>query len=260
MSRRRIEPSSNYAPLTASVSDRLRAALNEVLPTLPPFPFAVLTAMHRAPQHTLSAGQIGRQLAVSHVVTVNGAVSQVAFAVLGAMGLAPDEAVRIFPRPWRVLAVEGPAGIVKGFPWRLRPEVIEALDKISANGLNSVQSDEIAAQAPLTEGGLTTTSGLRARRANGAREACLAAYDPPVCQVCAIDFARTYGPAFADCLHVHHLNPMREAVEARDVDPTLDLVPVCPNCHAVIHAGGGVRSIQEVRALLLTGHPELKPG
>ena len=212
--------------------------------------------MHRAPGHTLSAGQIRRELQVPHVVTVNGAVSLVAFAVLDAMGLAPDEAVLLFRRPWRVLAVEGPAGMVKGFPWQLRPEVVEAIDNMEANALDGVQADEFAAQAPLTEGGLTTTRGQRARRATDAREACLAAYDPPVCQACGIDFARTYGPAFADCLHVHHLKPMRDATEVREVNPTVDLVPVCPNCHAVIHAGGGLRSIEEVRALLLTGHAE----
>lgn len=243
--------------LSPNVSGQLRAALAEVLPTLPPFPLAVLTTMRRAPQHTLSAGQIRRELDAPHVVTVNGAVSLAAFAVLGAMGLAPDETARLFPRPWRVLAVEGPAGIVKGFPWQLRPEVVEALDNMSANGLAGMQSDEISAQAPLTEGGLITARGQRARRATGAREACLSAHDPPVCQVCGIDFARTYGPAFADCLHVHHLNPMRDATEAREVNPGVDLVPVCPNCHAVIHAGGGVRSIEEVRALLLTGHVDL---
>lgn len=259
MSNQRIQPASSDAPLTAAVSGHLRAALTEVLPTLPPFALAVLEAMHRAPQHTLSAGQIRRQLAAPHVVTVNGAVSTVAFAVLGAMGLPPDEAARIFPRPWRVLAVEGPAGMVKGFPWQLRQEVVDALDNMDARALalDRVQADEFAAQAPLTEGGRTTTSGEHGRRAAGAREACLAAYDPPLCQVCGIDFARAYGPAFADCLHVHHLNPMRLATEAREVNPAVDLVPVCPNCHAVIHAGGGVRTIDEVRALLLAGQPDL---
>jgi predicted HNH restriction endonuclease len=34
------------------------------------------------------------------------------------------------------------------------------------------------------------------------------------------------------------------------VDPIQDLRPVCPNCHAVIHRGDPIHSIEAVRAML----------
>lgn len=34
------------------------------------------------------------------------------------------------------------------------------------------------------------------------------------------------------------------------VDPKVDLVPLCPTCHAVIHLGGRLRTVNEVRTML----------
>jgi predicted HNH restriction endonuclease len=46
------------------------------------------------------------------------------------------------------------------------------------------------------------------------------------------------------------------------VDPVVDLRPVCQNCHAVIHLGGQTRSIEEVRQLLVNAgraNPPMQP-
>jgi 5-methylcytosine-specific restriction protein A len=59
-----------------------------------------------------------------------------------------------------------------------------------------------------------------------------------------------YGAEFAGFIHVHHLRPLSEVASEHVVDPVADLCPVCPNCHAVIHYGGRLRSIEEVRQLL----------
>ena len=57
------------------------------------------------------------------------------------------------------------------------------------------------------------------------------------CQVCGIDFGEDYGDFANGFIHVHHKTPVARA--ARDgeyrVDPARDLVPVCPNCHAMLH-------------------------
>lgn len=66
-----------------------------------------------------------------------------------------------------------------------------------------------------------------------------------------------YGPEFAGFIHVHHLRPLSGIGGGYVVDPVEDLRPVCPNCHAVIHHGGRLRSIEEVRHLLaLQRHAE----
>lgn len=75
------------------------------------------------------------------------------------------------------------------------------------------------------------------------------------CIICGFDFNAAYGSEFAGFIHVHHLAPLSGIKREYLVDPIADLCPVCPNCHAVIHYGGRLRSIEEVRGLL---HPNAK--
>ncbi len=79
------------------------------------------------------------------------------------------------------------------------------------------------------------------RSKNGGRLACLA---------CDIDFNKVYGELGEGFIHVHHLDPLAEAAGERIVSPKFDLVPVCPNCHAMIHRHGKTRSIEEIVRLL----------
>jgi 5-methylcytosine-specific restriction enzyme A len=53
--------------------------------------------------------------------------------------------------------------------------------------------------------------------------------------VCGFNFERVYGALGGDFIHVHHLVPVTSLRREREVDPVADLVPVCPNCHAMIH-------------------------
>ncbi len=71
-----------------------------------------------------------------------------------------------------------------------------------------------------------------------------------VCAVCGLDFGVKYGDEFIGFIHVHHLRPLSEIGSEYMVDPIKDLCPVCPNCHAVIHHGGGLRTIEEMRQIL----------
>ena len=60
------------------------------------------------------------------------------------------------------------------------------------------------------------------------------------CQVCGFDFGKVYGPEYDNMIHVHHIVPVSEIGEEYVVDPIKDLIPVCPNCHMVLHAGRGI--------------------
>jgi hypothetical protein len=75
------------------------------------------------------------------------------------------------------------------------------------------------------------------------------------CIICGFDFGAVFGPEFAGFIHVHHLRPLSDIGEAYEVNPVADLCPVCPNCHAVIHHGGRLRSVEEVRQLLSQQRP-----
>lgn len=82
-----------------------------------------------------------------------------------------------------------------------------------------------------------------------ARAACLAHHGYR-CQVCDKTMEEIYGPIGKDFIHVHHLKPLSEIREEYVVDPIRDLVPVCPNCHAMLHRKSQVLSIEELRSMV----------
>lgn len=79
-----------------------------------------------------------------------------------------------------------------------------------------------------------------------ARARCIAAQGT-ACKVCGFDFGIAFGEAFAGKIEVHHIKPISEIGEEYVVDPVRDLVPVCPNCHSMLHSKAD--SVYTVEAL-----------
>jgi hypothetical protein len=113
----------------------------------------------------------------------------------------------------------------------------------------SLLPGEISRPLLYVEGALRRVTVNAYERNNAAVLQCKAA-NGTVCVVCKFDFGAVYGAEFAGFIHVHHLRPLSEVGGEYVVDPVADLCPVCPNCHAVIHYGGRLRSVDEVRQLL----------
>jgi hypothetical protein len=67
-----------------------------------------------------------------------------------------------------------------------------------------------------------------------ARAACLKHYGCR-CAVCDLSFEERYGSLGKAFIHVHHKKPLASVGAGYTVDPLRDLVPVCPNCHAMLH-------------------------
>lgn len=67
-----------------------------------------------------------------------------------------------------------------------------------------------------------------------ARQKCIEIYGYS-CQVCQTNLEEVYGEVAKEFIHVHHLIPLSEIKEEYQVDPANDLIPVCPNCHAMLH-------------------------
>lgn len=85
-----------------------------------------------------------------------------------------------------------------------------------------------------------------------ARKKCIDHYGAQ-CQICYIDFKNTYGAVGKDFIHVHHIKPLHEIQSDYIVDPVQDLIPVCPNCHAMLHRkeDGMYLSIGQLRERIL---------
>lgn len=83
-----------------------------------------------------------------------------------------------------------------------------------------------------------------------ARRMCIEHYGFS-CQVCEFNFFAAYGELGKDFIHVHHIVPLAEIGETYEVDPITDLIPVCPNCHAMIHRKSDFLSIDDLKSVLL---------
>lgn len=70
------------------------------------------------------------------------------------------------------------------------------------------------------------------------------------CQVCGINFALVYGELGKDFIHVHHTTPVSKMGPHYIVNPVQDLVPVCPNCHAMLHRNDPPLSIQQLKQIM----------
>ncbi len=55
------------------------------------------------------------------------------------------------------------------------------------------------------------------------------------CKACGEKLVQKYGSIAQELIHVHHIKPVSSLGGATLVDPIQDLVPLCPNCHNVIH-------------------------
>ena len=82
-----------------------------------------------------------------------------------------------------------------------------------------------------------------------ARARCIAVHGA-ACKVCGFDFGIAFGEDFSGKIEVHHIKPISEIGEEYVVDPVHDLVPVCPNCHRMLHSKkDGVFTVEELKKL-----------
>lgn len=71
------------------------------------------------------------------------------------------------------------------------------------------------------------------------------------CVVCMFDFEKTYGNHGKGFIEVHHVKPVSELGGNTIVNPELDMVVVCSNCHRMIHhKRNEVLSIAQLQSLL----------
>jgi len=54
------------------------------------------------------------------------------------------------------------------------------------------------------------------------------------CAICCFCFKENYGPLGDAFIHIHHIERLADTGK-RLVNPKTDLIPVCPNCHAMLH-------------------------
>lgn len=144
---------------------------------------------------------------------------------------------------------------VQGSGKSIPPDTAAVLEQVWAaflkgNGQSpSILAEEVVAESRFFEGATRRVSVNAYERNAVARQRCIDVHKCR-CSVCEFDFEAVYGEVGRGFIHVHHLKPLSEVGQEYEVDPVRDLRPVCPNCHAMIHAGNEMLSIEALRALI----------
>ena len=100
------------------------------------------------------------------------------------------------------------------------------------------------------EGAQKVILSNRYERNPKARARCIAVHGS-ACKACGFDFGIAFGEEFSGKIEVHHIKPISEIGKEYVVDQVRDLVPVCPNCHMMLHSKhDGVYSIEELKLLI----------
>jgi 5-methylcytosine-specific restriction protein A len=89
----------------------------------------------------------------------------------------------------------------------------------------------------------------RFERNQKARKECIEYYGSS-CRVCNMSFNTTYGDIAESYIQVHHRIEISSRSEEYEVDPINDLIPVCPNCHAMLHKQIPAYTIDELKSIL----------
>lgn len=133
-------------------------------------------------------------------------------------------------------------------PMHNNPELFEYITPFFLN--QSIPDyDEITNPETIFEGAKKEIIVNRYERNRKAREKCIAVHGCK-CAVCGIDFEKTYGKIGCGFIHVHHIVPLSSIGKEYELNPTKDLVPVCPNCHAMLHRKEPPYDVDDLKAFL----------
>lgn len=147
-------------------------------------------------------------------------------------------------------------GYSKKTGWTLLPEIQKALENLGlVNGGLPIEerlpteTQVFDEKSFLREGKVIQVFVNKYERNQRARIQCIEALGDK-CYACGFDFEQTYGDIAKGFIHVHHIRPLSEIKEEYSVDPENDLVPLCPNCHAVVHLTKPELTISELKERL----------
>ena len=110
-------------------------------------------------------------------------------------------------------------------------------------------AEEITSPEKFPEGAKHSVTINAYERNPKARAACIA-HHGYACSVCGFDFKSVYGAIGEGFIHVHHIVAIGTIGKEYEVDPIKDLIPVCPNCHAMIHRNETALTVEQLRKIL----------
>lgn len=172
-------------------------------------------------------------------------------AVFAAKGLAHKGF-----NPWRFTwVIEDDGRLMQLDDYRVRFKKEKPLkshfDSGDAQLPSSVKSQKLISSRDddFYEGSIQRISVEVRERNSAARNACIA-HHKCNCAICGFNFGTIFGAAAKGFIHVHHIKPLSKSMAEGPVDPEKDLIPLCPNCHSVVHLRKEPYSVEDVREMI----------
>lgn len=202
----------------------------------------MLRIHYAAPGHAITARQLAVAMGYNSWTASNIHYGRLGRLVGEKLGLFPDtklQAICSFHK-------------APGEEWQFiqRTNLVLALELLEiVSGAHAPMQEEIPAFESLAEGAAYTVQVNAYERNDKARKAAIQHHGLS-CGVCGFKFAEVYGPDAENYIQVHHLVPLSSIKQTYQIDPVKDLLPVCANCHAVIHLRNPPFTPSEVKAML----------
>ncbi|MDQ7918559.1 HNH endonuclease [Mesonia sp. MT50] len=102
------------------------------------------------------------------------------------------------------------------------------------NIIEPIYADEVDSNGTYSEGKTKQVLINSYERNPIARKKCIEHFGLN-CQVCDFNFENKFGVLGKDFIHVHHKIDIATVGKEYSVNPITDLIPVCPNCHSMLH-------------------------
>jgi len=224
---------------------------------LAPRQIEILQAFYYQPDSTVTASELAEVLNYKSFHGANRQIGAIGEAIAKHTGVKPPTYIDRGIKRSAYFAMVGGDYTSRG--WKMVLQLKKALENL---GLVEKPSTRIKhaerlpteiqpfEEAFLYKEGLATRVMVnRYERNQRARLECIR-HHGAVCKGCGFDFGHQYGKSAEGFIHVHHHVPLSEIGKNYTVDPIKDLIPLCPNCHSVVHFTNPALSIDELRRVI----------
>lgn len=117
------------------------------------------------------------------------------------------------------------------------------------NNIDTLCEHEVPQNDILKEGSIQQITINAYERNTTARRKCIEYYGYN-CGICGFNYKEKYGEYADNFIQVHHIKPIAEIKSEYVLDPISDLIPICANCHSVIHRRKTALTPKELKRML----------
>ncbi len=226
----------------------------------------ILRMLYSFPQSTATA------LELTFMINPNATSNIVASGQIGKIGKSIANSLNVEPYLYdsgkgklspAYFSLIGPYYIQEGKTkndrpgWKMKENLISALISLNLVSrqdndktiLDNLPTEEQFDNAELfKEGKVTEVFVNRYERNSKARLECIKHFGNN-CFACGFNFEKNYGDIGKNFIQVHHKKQLSEIKREYIIDPKEDLVPLCSNCHSVIHLRNPAYSVEELKRM-----------